>query len=241
MPSLMKISQFLLVAASVVNANPLSFLFRRGTVPNNQIVGLPESVPSGTLGQVYEAYQPFLDVINGCVPFPAVDASGNTNAGLDLSGGDDEGCSSSTGQIYARATAYNNMYAIMYSWYMPKDSPSRGLGHQHDWEGVVVWLSSGTSTDAGNILAVCPSAHGDWNCSRNFRLSGTGPLISYFSIWPVNHQMGMAIDVGGQQPLVAWESLSSAQQSALQNTDFGSATVPFRDANFMQNLAAATF
>jgi hypothetical protein len=42
------------------------------------------------------------------------------------------------------------------SRYMPKDEPSTGLGHRHDWEGVVVWLTSSTATTAANIVAVCP-------------------------------------------------------------------------------------
>ena len=28
--------------------------------------------------------------------------------------------------------------------YFPKDSPSDGLGHRHDWEGVIIYLSSAT-------------------------------------------------------------------------------------------------
>ncbi|KAG9246701.1 putative NPP1 domain protein [Calycina marina] len=235
-----RISQ-LLVAASTVNASPMSSIFRRGTVPNSEIVGLPETVQAGIEGQLYEAYQPFLDVYNGCVPFPAVDVNGNTNAGLGLTGGENEGCSSSLGQIYARAMASNGRYAIMYSWYMPKDEPSPLLGHRHEWEGVIVWLANGTSTTASNILAVCPSAHGDWNCSTHYFLSGTGPLIAYVSFWPVNHQMILTTAVGGQQPLIAWESLSEIEQNALQTTDFGSATVPFKDSTFAGNIAAATF
>jgi hypothetical protein len=43
-----------------------------------QKVGFSETVPSGTTGEVYLAYKPHLYVQNGCVPFPAVDASGNT-------------------------------------------------------------------------------------------------------------------------------------------------------------------
>lgn len=68
----------LLVAAVAVNASPLSWLLRRGTLPNSQVVGLTEAVPAGITGDVYEAYQPFLEVVNGCVPFPAVDINGNT-------------------------------------------------------------------------------------------------------------------------------------------------------------------
>lgn len=72
--------------------------------------------------------------------------------GLPITGTQNSGCTSSLGQIYARAAPYNNMYAVMYSWYMPKDEPSYDLGHRHDWEGVIVWLSSGTSTSASNSM-----------------------------------------------------------------------------------------
>jgi hypothetical protein len=126
--------------------------------------------------------------------------------------------------------------------YMPKDEPSDGLGHRHDWEGVIVWLTSSTATTAANIVAVCPSAHGDWDCSTDgYTLSGTAPLIKYESIWPLDHSCGLTTTVGGQQPLIAWESLPTVAQTALDDTDFGSAIVPFIDAHFDTNLAAATF
>jgi hypothetical protein len=98
----------------------------------------------------------------------------------------------------------------MYSWYFPKDEPSTGIGHRHDWEGVIVWLSDSSSTDASNIVAVCPSAHGGWDCTTDgYTLDGTAPLIKYESVWPVDHSCGLTTTVGGTQPLVAWESLSS--------------------------------
>lgn len=52
----------------------------RGTIASDQIVGFAETVPSGTTGAVEKAYQPLLYVANGCVPFPGVDASGNTKS-----------------------------------------------------------------------------------------------------------------------------------------------------------------
>lgn len=118
-----------------------------------------------------------------------------------------------------------------------------GGGHRHDWEGVIVWLRSGTSTTADNILAVCPSAHGDWFCAKpgGFSLSGTKPRIEYAARFPTNHALYQTSTVGGTQPLVAWESLPSAAVNALQSTDFVSANVPFKDATFMGNLAKATF
>lgn len=126
--------------------------------------------------------------------------------------------------------------------YFPKDSPSDGLGHRHDWEGVIVYLSSASSTTAANVLAVCPSAHGGWDCATSgFSLSGVSPLIKYESVWPVNHACGLTSTVGGKQPLIAWESLPTAAQTALQNTDFGAANVPFKDGNFWPNLWSATW
>jgi hypothetical protein len=53
--------------------------------------------------------------------------------------------------------------------------------------------------------------------------------------------MWLGAEQGGQQPLIAWESLPTAARDALQNTDFGSATVPFKDSTFAGNIAAATF
>ena len=57
-------------------ASPL--LQNRGTIASDEIVGFDQTVPSGITGEVYLAYQPYLYVVNGCVPFPAVDAEGNT-------------------------------------------------------------------------------------------------------------------------------------------------------------------
>ncbi|KAJ5301654.1 hypothetical protein PENANT_c002G11523 [Penicillium antarcticum] len=230
-----------LAALSVARASPHA-LSRRGTVGSDEIAGLPQTVPSGTVGNVYLAYQPDLKVVNGCVPFPGVDAEGNTNAGLKPSGGSSSGCSSNTGQIYVRASTSGDYYAVMYSWYFPKDEPSTGIGHRHDWEGVIVWLKDSTTISADNVVAVCPSAHGGWDCSTNgFTLDGTVPLIKYESIWPVDHSCGLTTTVGGTQPLIAWESMSTVVQDALDTTDFGSANVPFNENNFANNLAKATF
>ncbi|KXG48512.1 Necrosis inducing protein [Penicillium griseofulvum] len=229
------------LAVLPVTASPVE-LSRRGTVGSDDIVGLPQTVPAGATGGLYLAYQPDLHVVNGCVPFPGVDANGNTNAGLKPTGKPSGDCDKSTGQIYVRGASSGDRYALMYSWYFPKDSPSTDLGHRHDWEGVIVWLSNAANTNAANILAVCPSAHGGWECSTDgYTLDGTAPLIKYESIWPVNHACGLTTTVGGRQPLVAWESMSKVVQNALDTTDFGSGNVPFNEANFAKNLANATF
>lgn len=143
----------------------------------------------------------------------------------------------------------------MYSWYMPKDSPSAGLGHRHDWENIVVWLSA-QSTSA-TITGVAISAHGDYQKDSSPSLQGTSPKIGYISYYPVNHQLIDTSDLGGQQPLIAWESMTAAARTAIENTvsdlldssvalltsvqDFGSATPSFRDSNFQSYLADAYF
>jgi hypothetical protein len=66
-----------LLATASVNATPFT-LQSRGTIASNKIVGFSQTVPSGTVGDVYLAYKPYLYVVNGCVPFPAVDAAGDT-------------------------------------------------------------------------------------------------------------------------------------------------------------------
>ncbi|KAG9241108.1 necrosis inducing protein, partial [Calycina marina] len=112
-------------------------------------------------------------------------------------------------------------------------------GHRYDWEGAIVWLSSSTATTAANIVAICPSAHGDWDCSTSFTLSGTHTLVEYLSLFPLNHSMELPTIVRGMQPLIAYESLPAAALSTLENCDLGNAIVPLVDAAFTNNLAAA--
>ncbi|KAF4553353.1 Hypothetical protein D9617_7g030800 [Elsinoe fawcettii] len=225
-----------LLSATAALAAPTS-LEKRAVINHDAVVGFPQTVPNTALGQLYLRYKPFLQVQNGCVPYPAVDAQGNTGGGLATSGSSNGDCASSPGQVYARSGTSNGRFGIMYAWYFPKDAPGAGLGHRHDWESIVVWLSGSTGTPS--ILGVSASAHGDFQKNTSPNLSGTSPLIRYYSTWPVNHQLGYTSTRGGQQPLVAWESLTSAARTALTNTDFGSANVPFKDANFANNLAEA--
>lgn len=63
------------LATVVVDGTPIA---RRGTIASDEIVGFAQTVPSGTVGDLYLAYKPYLYVYNGCVPFPAVDAAGDT-------------------------------------------------------------------------------------------------------------------------------------------------------------------
>ncbi|KAI9052947.1 hypothetical protein LZ554_003219 [Drepanopeziza brunnea f. sp. 'monogermtubi'] len=234
-----------LALASAIVASPIGNLDKRAVIGHNKVAGFaqtPESVPSGCMGDLYLAYQPFLKVESGCVPFPAVDADGNTGGGLAPSGSPSGKCGSNPGQVYVRSAEYGGNTVLMYSWYFPKDSPSDGFGHRHDWEGVIVYVKSINSTTPENVLAVCPSAHGAWYCATTgFTLSGTSPLIIYDSEWPVNHALALTGAEGGKQPLIAWEKLPPAASSALATADFGAAIVPFKDDTFWKNVHAANW
>ncbi|OJD31600.1 npp1 domain protein [Diplodia corticola] len=245
----------LAAGAGVSGVGAAAIHHRRDAIDHDAVVGFPETVPAGAVGELYEKFKPFLKVESGCVPFPAVDAQGNTNAGLNPSGTSTGDCDSSPGQIYVRggtpananATSSSSTtpsYAIMYSWYMPKDSPSTGLGHRHDWEGVVVWLGGDPSSPAtAQLLGVAASGHGGYETRTDAPVDEDGtrtrPLIRYYNVFPVNHQTGFTSEVGGEQPMVAWESLPDAARRALQEADFGSGNVPFKDGNFEENLAKA--
>lgn len=77
------LSRLLAAVTATATATALALaapLAPRGAVGSKDIVGLPQTVPAGPIGDLYLAYQPYLDVVNGCVPFPAVDAAGNTKS-----------------------------------------------------------------------------------------------------------------------------------------------------------------
>jgi hypothetical protein len=57
-------------------------LFSRAVINHDAVVGFLQTVPSGLTGSLYLKYKPYLEVYNGCVPFPAVDAAGDT--GYDM-------------------------------------------------------------------------------------------------------------------------------------------------------------
>lgn len=151
------------------------------------------------------------------------------SAGLAPTGDPDGDCSSSTGQVYARAETYGDYYAIMYSWFMPKDEPSLleslfGVGHRYDWENVVIVLTS-ESTDA-TLVGMAASYHGDYNvCSGSDcddYLDGNNPLIKYYSAYEIlDHSLGFTTTVGGTEPLIAWDELPTVSQDGLTDKDWG--------------------
>lgn len=50
----------------------------RSVISHDAVIGFAEAVPDSVAGTLMLKYKPKLKVTNGCVPFPAVDAQGNT-------------------------------------------------------------------------------------------------------------------------------------------------------------------
>ncbi|KAK8049358.1 25 kDa protein elicitor [Apiospora phragmitis] len=267
------------LTAAAVGARAAPVIEARGVIGHDAVVGFPETVPSGAIGDACTIlvfahtlsrvvrtcrclhtridvaadtnvdlwlsdlkFKPWLSVENGCQPYPAVDASGNTGGGLNPSGSSSSQCDSSPGQALRPRGRVQFPLRHHVLVVHAQGLPSTGLGHRHDWEGIVVWIDNPNTSSDPQVLGLSTSGHGDWTTiTDDLPLDGTRPKIRYFSVWPVNHQLGTTDAKGGEQPLIAWESLTDAARDALQNTDFGDANVPFKDPNFMDNLQSASF
>lgn len=51
---------------------------KRSDIDSDAVVGFSTTVPDDTEGDLMKLWWPYLYVVDGCVPFPAVDAEGNT-------------------------------------------------------------------------------------------------------------------------------------------------------------------
>jgi hypothetical protein len=67
----------LLAAATCASALP-TIIEKRAVIAHDAVIPFAQAVSSGTVGTLMLKYKPYLKVFNGCVPFPAVDAAGNT-------------------------------------------------------------------------------------------------------------------------------------------------------------------
>ncbi|KAJ4319638.1 hypothetical protein N0V84_006274 [Fusarium piperis] len=196
----------------------------------------------GAIGKAIERFQPLLHIAHGCQPYTAVAENGDTSGGLQDTGNPSAGCrDQNRGQTYVRAAWNGGKFGIMYAWYFPKDQPNAGNvagGHRHDWENVVVWIDNPANANP-KILGVAPSAHGGYKPSTNVKRDGDRAKIEYYTSFPYNHALQQSDTKGTTYWVLQWESMTAAARTALQNTDFGSANVPFKNGNFESNLGKA--
>ncbi|KAG6618417.1 necrosis inducing-like protein NPP1 type [Phytophthora cinnamomi] len=208
-------------------------------------------------------FKPSLQIVDGCHPYPAVNAAGETSGGLKGTGKLDGDCKGSPlgSQVYGRAVWFKDLWAIMYVWYFPKDMYDgfwSTKGHRHKWVSAVVWLDNpaletpkilAVSTSGPNgeyrILKNAPPACGRWSCDPPFTdyINSTSVMLAYGLD---RYYDGNSITTtterskGELQDLIMWEQMTGEARNALSGTDFGEkAKVPFIDANFNASLEAA--
>lgn len=118
----------------------------------------------------------------------------------------------------------------MYSWYMPKDQTIDDVSpgsHRHDFENVVIWLSS----DMATVLGGAASGHGEYKITNGAVPGGDSATVEYFATFPTNHELQFTETVGNTYPVSDWDAMPDAAKSALQDTDFGDASPPFKVSN----------
>lgn len=64
--------------AALVGLASAHVIQKRAVIAHDAVVAFPETIPSGTLGEIYLKYKPYLLRESGCVSYPAVDEEGNT-------------------------------------------------------------------------------------------------------------------------------------------------------------------
>ncbi|KAG6594057.1 necrosis inducing-like protein NPP1 type [Phytophthora cinnamomi] len=193
-----------------------------------------------------------LVIYQGCHPYPAVNAAGETSGGLKGTGNPDGDCKGSGlgSQVYGRAVWFKDRWAIMYAWYFPKDvyyGVFSKKGYRHKWVSAIVWLDN-PAVETPKILAVSTSRP-----KVGYRIVKDPPFTNYIHNSGVVLVYGWDVRGGGSsvsmtkttgkgelQDLIMWEQMTDGARNALSETNFGEeAKVPFIDANFNANLEAA--
>ncbi|RLN51801.1 hypothetical protein BBJ29_002455 [Phytophthora kernoviae] len=209
----------------VVTATAAIAAVEADVISHDQVVPFAQPEATTISEKAAVKFKPQIHVTNGCHPYPAVNSAGDTSGGLKPTGAPSGSCKGSGygSQVYGRSTWYSGRWAIMYSWYFPKDSPSTGLGHRHDWEHVVVWIDN-PDVENPTILGVSPSAHSGYSKyvpPSSDTVDGTSVKVNYESHWPINHALDSTSKSGDFQDLIMWDQMTDAARTALENTDFG--------------------
>ena len=196
---------------------------------------------------------------DGCFPSAGIGRDGQMNGGLATSGSLGGDCresdflkTSNTLHRYACKTVDLDEYCgHSYALYFMKDQVVAGadaFGHRHDWEHAMVW------TKNGNMTHGAYSAHGDMftKPTAELPLDSAGRLkIVYHKDGGLTHSLRFA--KSGEiaenpygafvlPPLTSWftlhgDSLSNQEmRNRLNSYDYGSASIPSKDSNFVSTL-----
>ncbi|PLK50574.1 NPP1 family protein [Uliginosibacterium sp. TH139] len=193
---------------------------------------------------------------DGCLPSAGISREGKQNGGLNPSGSLGGGCratsfldSSNTLHRYACIASGSDTYCgHFYALYFLKDQISTlGGGHRHDWEHAAVWTKNGVVTHAGY------SAHGKlYNAEIGTLAQQSGHVkIVYHKDGVSTHALRFASSGEAAEnsygsfvapQIISWYALkgdgvsNATMRANLNSFDYGSASIPLKDSNFLSNL-----
>lgn len=220
----------------------------------DNFAALNQSLP--TTADITATYPLFDFDTDGCLPSAGISRTGAQNGGLNPSGSITGGCRSSvflstSNTLHRHAcikSGVDTYCGHFYALYFLKDQISAlGGGHRHDWEYAAVWTKNGVVTHGGY------SAHGDlYNADVSALPLQDGHLkIVYHKDGVGTHSMRFA-DSGevAENPygrfvaptIISWYELkgdgvtNDQLRAKLNAYDYGSATIPLKDSNFLTNL-----
>ena len=194
---------------------------------------------------------------DGCLPSAGISRLGEKNPGLKTSGKITGDCrsgnfliTSNTMHRYVCKSSGGNQYCgHIYALYFEKDQLFNyfGGGHRHDWEHAAVWTKNGVVTHGTY------SSHGNQTTKPASELPfENGHLkIVYHKDGVTTHAFRFAkSNEYAENPygsfltptIASWyrmsgDGLSNSQMfSRLNSFDYGSANLPIKDSNFLNNI-----
>lgn len=193
---------------------------------------------------------------DGCLPSAGISRYGEQNGGLNPSGSITGGCRqvdfmnySNTLHRYACIDSGGSRYCgHFFALYMLKDQATVfGGGHRHDWEHAAVWTRNGAITHAGY------SAHGTLynTAAASLPMQNGHVKIVYHKDGILTHALRFASaseaaenPYGPVRTARAHQLVHAARRQPRQRCDaqrlnsfnYGSATIPMKDSNFLGNL-----
>ncbi|CAI5738209.1 unnamed protein product [Peronospora farinosa] len=188
-------------------------------------------------------FKPMLNISNGrCVPYPAVSKDGSYVEGFFEHSKSANYCKGNQhgSQIYGRATWYNEIYVIVYTWYFLNEWATSRQG----WQTCALWVDNPDNVSP-NILAVSVSSP-----NRRFTkhlypkpptVDGTNVKLRYFlNDWAMPLFEVEITDLkGGFQDLIMWQQLTEEARCALNQTSYGNRQMPINENNFWTTLEEA--
>lgn len=241
---------------AITSALAIGLLAWGATARASDYPSLDQALPLAT-NLNYSAITPLFDFDgDGCLPSAGISRYGEQNGGLNPSGSITGGCrrsdflnySNTLHRYVCKVSSGITYCGHFFSLYFLKDQVSVfGGGHRHDWEYVAIWTQNGAITHGGY------SAHGNLTnapVSQLARENGHVKFV-YHKDGLLTHAMRFASSSElAENPygrfvlptVTSWwtlrgASLDNASMRAKLNAfNYGSATIPLRDNNFLTNL-----